>query len=149
LREKLGGLDGVSNISPLSTEEGDEAISIENVRPYSKWYRNCFRQRKSSGEPKYDSPLTKTLHHTFFFHIWTAGILKLLSDTLKTMTPLLSKVILTWLANSYTYFRLSDAQRAASDIKQPQGMTYGIGLAIGLFTMQEVASLVNLCLDSL
>lgn len=59
-------------------------------------------------------------------------------DTLKTTTPLLSKVILAWLTDSYIFYHLSDTQRAAFGIKQPQGIGYGIGLAIGLFAMQGV-----------
>ncbi|KAF8235236.1 multidrug resistance-associated ABC transporter [Tricholoma matsutake] len=113
LRDKLGDLSASANFSP-------------------SW----FRRTKTPGTPKYDASLAKTLHNTFFFQIWTAGSLKLFSDTLKTTTPLLTKVILTWLTNSYIYYRLSDAQRASSDIAQPQGIGYGIGLAIGLFAMQ-------------
>lgn len=87
LREKLGGLEGVSNGSP-STKEEDEAYSIDGNemvdadRPYSKWYNTCFRRKKAAGTPKYDASLTKTLHHTFFSQIWMAGILKLFSGEL-------------------------------------------------------------------
>ena len=81
LREKLGGLDGVSNRSPSSTKERDEALSIDDPEKVerSKWYMTCFRRKKNTGAPTYDASLTKTLHNTFFFQIWTAGILKLLS----------------------------------------------------------------------
>ena len=53
---------------------------------------------------------------------------------MKTTTPLLNKVILTWLAKSYVYARLPDAQRQA--MEAPQGIGYGIGLAVALFVMQ-------------
>lgn len=59
-------------------------------------------------------------------------------DTLRTTTPLLNKVILTWLTNSYVYYRLTDEQKAASGMKQPQGIGYGIGLAVALFAMQRM-----------
>lgn len=159
LRDKLGDLSASANFSPSSTKEEDGAISIANSEKVDpspilpKWYRSWFRRTKTPGTPKYDASLAKTLHNTFFFQIWTAGSLKLFSgklqsfliaiklltwclDTLKTTTPLLTKVILTWLTNSYIYYRLSDAQRASSGIAQPQGIGYGIGLAIGLFAMQ-------------
>lgn len=143
LRDKLGDLSASANFSPSSTKEEDDAISIANSEKVDpspilpKWYRSWFRRTKTPGTPKYDASLAKTLHNTFFFQIWTAGSLKLFSDTLKTTTPLLTKVILTWLTNSYIYYRLSDAQRASSGIAQPQGIGYGIGLAIGLFAMQD------------
>ena len=56
------------------------------------------------------------------------------TDTLKTTTPLLNQVILTWLAESYVYFRLSDTERTA--VSKPRGIGYGIGLAFALFAMQ-------------
>jgi ATP-binding cassette, subfamily C (CFTR/MRP), member 1 len=58
------------------------------------------------------------------------------ADTLKTTTPLLNKVLLTWLVNSYIYYRLSDEEKAAGNIAKPKGVGYGIGLAFGLFVMQ-------------
>lgn len=57
-------------------------------------------------------------------------------DTLKTTTPLLNKVLLTWLSQSYAWARTSDEQHAALGLKQPRGIGYGIGLAIALFVMQ-------------
>ncbi|KAG5351318.1 hypothetical protein C0989_006977 [Termitomyces sp. Mn162] len=84
----------------------------------------------------YDSSLFKALHTAFFKRIWIAGALHLCSDTLKTLTPLLNKVILTWLTNSYVYFRLSDEQKASGIIERPRGIGYGIGLAFALFVMQ-------------
>jgi hypothetical protein len=57
-------------------------------------------------------------------------------DTLQTTTPLVNKVILTWLTDAYVYHRLTDEQKAAGDVKQPQGIGYGIGLAFALFAMQ-------------
>jgi hypothetical protein len=88
LQEKFSGLDGRSKVSPSSTKEEDEAISISNPEkvdpdlPRSKWYRSWFRRTKNPRIRKYDASLTKTLHNTFFFRIWTAGVLKLLSGEL-------------------------------------------------------------------
>jgi ATP-binding cassette subfamily C (CFTR/MRP) protein 1 len=57
-------------------------------------------------------------------------------DVLKTTTPLLTKVILTWLTQSYIYYQLSDEQRASGILQEPRGIGYGIGLAFALFAMQ-------------
>ena len=56
------------------------------------------------------------------------------TDTMKTTTPLLNKVILDWLAESYLYGKLSDTERTA--VPKPRGIGYGIGLAFALFVMQ-------------
>lgn len=98
---------------------------------------------KSKGQPKYDSSLLKALHTTFFYRWWGAGLFKLFSDTLKTTTPLLNKVLLTWLTNSYLWYRTKPEDRAGLGISQPQGIGYGIGLGFALFVMQEVASLMT------
>jgi hypothetical protein len=59
------------------------------------------------------------------------------SDILKATSPLVSKVLLVWLAKTYDYHRLSDSARAALlPSQKPQGVGYGIGLAIALFVMQ-------------
>ncbi|KAG6830985.1 hypothetical protein H0H92_013457 [Tricholoma furcatifolium] len=59
-------------------------------------------------------------------------------NTLKTTTPLVSKILLTWLTDSYMYHRLSDEEKASGVMKKPQGIGYGIGLAFALFMMQGI-----------
>ncbi|CAL1710985.1 unnamed protein product [Somion occarium] len=99
--------------------------------------------RKGPESPEYDASLVKSLYRTFFWSWWGSGALKLFSDTLKTTTPLLNKVLLTWLTNSYIYYRASEDERAAGNLEKPQGVGYGIGLAFALFVMQESASLMT------
>ncbi|KXN89182.1 Multidrug resistance-associated protein 1 [Leucoagaricus sp. SymC.cos] len=116
--------------------------------------------RQKNLKPVYDESLFKAMVKTFAFRVSLAGILKLcsgkclspsggnrflitLSDTLKTTTPLLNKVLLTWLTDSYAWVRTTDEERAALGLKQPRGIGYGIGLAVALFLMQEIASLMT------
>ncbi|KAJ7284355.1 multidrug resistance-associated ABC transporter [Mycena rebaudengoi] len=87
-------------------------------------------------KPQYDQSLFCALHATFFYRVWWAGLLKLLADTLKTTTPLLNKVLLSWLVQSYVVHHASDAQKASGMLPKPQGIGYGIGLAVGLLAMQ-------------
>lgn len=103
------------------------------------WFEQKPKQFEtdSAGQKIYDSSLAKALHRTFFLRWWTAGFLKLVADTLKTTTPLVNKVILTWLTEAYIYHRLSDDQKAAGVVKKPQGIGYGVGLAFALFAMQR------------
>ncbi|KAI0795014.1 multidrug resistance-associated ABC transporter [Abortiporus biennis] len=101
------------------------------------------QQHKPPGQPQYDASLLKALHTTFFYRWWGAGIFKLCSDTLKTTTPLLNKVLLTWLTASFTYYKASEEERAQFGLSKPHGIGYGIGLAFALFVMQETASLMT------
>jgi ATP-binding cassette subfamily C (CFTR/MRP) protein 1 len=57
-------------------------------------------------------------------------------DTLKSMSPLLNRIILAWLTQCYTYHGLSDEEKSTHGVVEPRGIAYGIGLAIGLFSMQ-------------
>lgn len=127
--------------------------------------RSWFPQRPEKFKTgpdgqKYDSSLLKALHKTFFRRWWTAGLLKLIAgaslsaiffispqftlsiDTLKTTTPLINKVILTWLTQVYIYHKLSDVEKAAGAVQKPQGIGYGIGLAFALFSMQGLFLLI-------
>lgn len=98
---------------------------------------------EGKSKQKYDSSLFKTIHKTFFWRWWIGGFLKLFADTLKTTTPLLNKVLLTWLTDSFIYYKLGSAAAAAAGIVRPQGIGYGVGLAFALFVMQEVSSLMT------
>ncbi|KAJ7172563.1 multidrug resistance-associated ABC transporter [Mycena filopes] len=100
-----------------------------------------FWQRKPKKE--FDSSLFLAVHRTFRYRIWFGGVLKLLADTLKTTTPLLNKVILTWLTESYIVYHATDAEKASGLLPKPRGIGYGIGLGVALFAMQEVSSLMT------
>ncbi|KAI0071668.1 multidrug resistance-associated ABC transporter [Panus rudis PR-1116 ss-1] len=121
------------------SDETDEPTVAEHAekKPQST------KKKSGKPKPKYDSSLVKAIYRTFMWQWWLSGALKLISDTLKTTTPLVSKVLLTWLTDSYIYYRASDAERAAVGISKPQGIGYGIGVAFALFAMQEVASLMT------
>lgn len=64
------------------------------------------------------------------------------TETLKTTTPLVTKVILTWLSERYIYYRLLDqgGEEAVSEMSKPKGIGYGIGLAFALFVMQGLST---------
>ncbi|KAI0646268.1 multidrug resistance-associated ABC transporter [Trametes meyenii] len=94
-------------------------------------------------QPAHDSSLLKALHSVFWLQWWTAGVLKLFSDTLNTTTPLVNQVLLTWLTTSYVYYRANEAEREQFGLQQPRGIGYGIGLAFAIFAMQEVSSLLS------
>ncbi|KAK0231362.1 multidrug resistance-associated ABC transporter [Armillaria fumosa] len=91
----------------------------------------------------YDSSLTKALHRIFFIRFWSAGICRLTGDTLRTTTPLVTKLLLTWLTASYEYYRLSDEQKRSGVMNCPKGIHYGIGLGITIFAMQVTANVVT------
>ncbi|KIM72411.1 hypothetical protein PILCRDRAFT_16141 [Piloderma croceum F 1598] len=108
-------------------------ITLEgNLDPHKSHF--IFRER-------YDPSLLKALHRTFFIRWWSGGILFLLANTLQTTTPLVNKIMLTWLTDSYVYYCLTDEQKAVGVITKPRGVGYGIGLVFALIVVQ-VASLL-------
>ncbi|KDQ53927.1 hypothetical protein JAAARDRAFT_38897 [Jaapia argillacea MUCL 33604] len=132
--------DGVDSEKGPHSEEPESPVESK-VTP--KETRSKGRGKKGEGKPKYDSSLLKALHTTFFWPWWAAGFCRLISDTLKTTTPLISKLLLEWLTEAYMYARLTDAEKAALGMAKPRGIGYGMGLGVALFAMQELASLTN------
>ncbi|KAF9042985.1 multidrug resistance-associated ABC transporter [Panaeolus papilionaceus] len=135
--------DDTPVISPTSSLDEKGKDKDEPTEATSDASKN---QKGKKTKSPYDESLFKAIHRTFFTRIWIAGVLKLFADTLKTTTPLVTKVFLTWLTESYIYFRLSDEQRiaaAAQGLTKPRGIGYGIGVAFALFVMQEAASLMT------
>ncbi|KAH9920031.1 multidrug resistance-associated ABC transporter [Epithele typhae] len=89
----------------------------------------------TSGKPKkYDSNLALALHNVFWVEWWTAGVFKLVADTLNTCTPLVNQLLLTWLTQSFVYYRASTEEQAA--LPKPRSIGYGIGLTFAIFSMQ-------------
>ena len=66
------------------------------------------------------------------------------TDTLNTTTPLISKLLLTWLTEAYVYHRLTDEEKASGILAKPRGIGYGIGLAFAMFAMQGAFSLLSI-----
>ncbi|KZP34073.1 multidrug resistance-associated ABC transporter, partial [Athelia psychrophila] len=109
--------------------------------------------KDAEGKTKYDSSLMHALHRTFFVDWWASGLLLFGSNILQTTSPLITKLLLSWLTDCYSYHQyaaLSPAEQAQADdadfdltLPLQRGIGYGIGLAFALFAMQEVSSLMD------
>ncbi|KAF4621625.1 hypothetical protein D9613_012586 [Agrocybe pediades] len=144
-------LDTSSDEERASEEKTVEDTDAENLKVEvedkekkdTQATKKSWFKRGKKEKPLYDESLAKAIHNTLFVRIWVGGALKLFSDTLKTTTPLVTKVLLAWLTQSYIYVRTTDEERLALGIQKPRGIGYGIGVAVGLFVMQESASLMT------
>ncbi|KAH8823213.1 multidrug resistance-associated ABC transporter [Flagelloscypha sp. PMI_526] len=104
------------------------------------------RPRHWNDTPSYkkqDSSLFLAIHRTWMKPWWRAGVFKLAADTLITTTPLVNKVLLTWLTESYVYYKAGPALSTQYGIKEPKSIGYGIGLAFALFGMREISILCD------
>ncbi|RPD65442.1 multidrug resistance-associated ABC transporter [Lentinus tigrinus ALCF2SS1-7] len=119
-------------------ESGDEKAGNDS---HSKPSPERSNANAATKKPK-DPSLLKALHRVYWLQFWTAGVLKLFSDTLNTTTPLVSQVLLSWLTSSFVYYRATEEERAALGLAKPQGVGYGVGLAFAIFVMQESSSLM-------
>ncbi|KAJ7148941.1 multidrug resistance-associated ABC transporter [Mycena crocata] len=128
-----------ASIAETTSAETVHAEKDANTSPPEKPKR--FWQRKAKKQ--FDSSLFKAVHRTFLFRIWYGGVLKLFADTLKTTTPLVTKVLLTWLTESYIVYHATDAEKASGLLPKPRGIGYGIGLGVAIFMMQEISSLMT------
>ncbi|KAJ3982865.1 multidrug resistance-associated ABC transporter [Lentinula detonsa] len=132
-----------SDDDSMNTEKVDKGSSDTKTNDEKKTSSRMFRKSENS-KPEYDSSLLQAIYQTFKAEWWTSGMLKLVSDTLKTTTPLVNKVILTWLTDSFVYYKATPSERTELGLTSaPRGIGYGIGLAFALFVMQESASLMT------
>lgn len=111
-----------------------EVLSDQFERTYYARFPSDERPpylRSSAPENgQYDRSFLWAMHATFGLRWWIPGFARLFSDTLRTTSPLVTKVLLAWLSDSW-------------DHSTHRGIGYGIGLSFALFAMQEVASLIN------
>ncbi|KZT57357.1 hypothetical protein CALCODRAFT_434214 [Calocera cornea HHB12733] len=115
-----------------SAVPGDEKLS--RAKSGISYASTSGRGKGKARKPKkYDSSLVLALNRTFFWRFWPAGILKLVGDTLNTTSPLVSKALITYLTEAYTFYRDPTAP-------PPRSVGYGAGLAVALFVMQETSS---------
>lgn len=123
----------------------DQPTDSESEKDVKEKEKEDNVDQSASPDGKYDASVAKALHSVFFARWWFAGILQLCGDTLKTTTPLVNKVLLTWLSESYLFYRTTEEERTALgiSISTPRGIGFGVGLAFAIFAMQEVASLLT------
>lgn len=61
------------------------------------------------------------------------------------MVPLVNKVLLTWLGESFAWAQLPPSERdaavAAGLLSQPRGIGFGIGIGFAIFAMQREISM--------
>ncbi|CAE6409408.1 unnamed protein product [Rhizoctonia solani] len=84
---------------------------------------------------KWDQSLVRALNRAFFWRFWTAGLFKGVADILNATTPIVTRLLLTYLSQAYYH------SRDIPGAPQPRPASYGFGLAIGVAIMQEVSSL--------
>jgi hypothetical protein len=168
-QEQLAALPAIEAVpAPGTAPEPPLAAVLGDPTPETStpWNPRVALKRRPTGtpprsarvkgkEPVYDKSLLKALHATFWIRWWSAGLLSLCSNTLKTTAPLVNKLLLTWLSQAYV-FHVSGEVRCILYMMQhrpysylsvqgekPRGIGYGIGLAFALFCMLEVSSIVR------
>jgi ATP-binding cassette subfamily C (CFTR/MRP) protein 1 len=101
-------------------------------RSWWKVRSKIFRLGRPDGRK--EASLAWALSDTFYWRFWTAGLLKVVADTLQTTAPLVTKRIINFSTDAYF------SHRSVPGYKMPS-IGQGIGLIIGLFAMQIIASL--------
>ena len=148
-----------ANVDSASEKPPSSTLTPSKDRPpWRKWLRNPFARvdaPKDNGTVEslslnYAHIFFGMLHSMLFWCWWLAGLLKLVGgesppphtpllsaevhapDMLQTTTPLINKLLLMWLAESHVNHHFS----TVPSMPLPQGIGYGIGLAVTLFMMQ-------------
>jgi ATP-binding cassette, subfamily C (CFTR/MRP), member 1 len=104
------------NISASATdgalEKGTEESDEKGLKSQSLEQENPALESKDKKKKK--PSLIKSIHATYFKHIWLAGLFKLTGDTLQTTSPLVNKALLNWLTVSFLFAKGGGAGQADS-----------------------------------
>jgi ATP-binding cassette subfamily C (CFTR/MRP) protein 1 len=109
-------------------------VKVENGEIGKSGLRRFWWRVKGNPDGKKKIGLAGALSDTFFWSFWTAGFIKVISDTLQVTSPLVTKAIIEFGTDTYL------AQRSVPGYTVPP-IGRGVGAAIGLFLMQIVSSL--------
>ncbi|KAI5122830.1 hypothetical protein M0805_003125 [Coniferiporia weirii] len=136
LEKAKDGQAGGSSMPELSNASASKGA--RKARPPPAFLRQRSRPGPDGKEVKYSKhPLLAAIHAAFFWRWWVAGSMKLCADTLNTTTPLITKLLLAWLAEAFAFAQSDGAT------PRPRSVGYGIGLGVALFAMQELSSLMT------
>jgi len=99
-------------------------------------------EEDENGKVKlYDQSLTIALLQTMKVRMLLAMACKIVASLITTLSSLVTKQLILWITTKHAYSQLNPAQRALAP--PPESIGKGIGLAIALAAMQEIASLCN------
>ncbi|TFK19762.1 cadmium ion transporter [Coprinopsis marcescibilis] len=145
LRDRLALLEGLSEQEPDAPDvKGKQAEDSKEDSSKEKAADESASAEAAPANSPYDESLFKAIHRTFIRDIWLSGSLILISDTLRTTTPLVLKVFLTWITEAYVWARVRGTPaESLIGATQPLGIGFGIGVAFALFAMQELASIFS------
>lgn len=134
----------------LTVNEKDKSEKAETPTPDLEQAKT--KATKTKTEPKHDASLVKAINRSYFWYIWGSGLMRLgagafpilelqglalisvfRAGMLDVTSPLVTRVLLNWVTESYIYARLPEELRAT--VPAPPGVGYGVGVAFGLFAM--------------
>ncbi|KAJ9097159.1 hypothetical protein QFC21_004828 [Naganishia friedmannii] len=132
----------------LSTAIAIFAI-LSRLNPWST-YREAARLEKGNkvietdeqGKKRiYDSSLMKALIRSCWQRLLVAVACKACYSVLITTSSLVMKRLINYISASHHWAKANEGDRETLSLSKPESIGYGIGIAIGLASMQEVASL--------
>lgn len=100
------------------------------------------READEDGKHRYyDSSLAIALLQTTWRPLLIATAFKAARSILDTTSSLVTKQLIVYITTSHSWSNAGDDARTTGGIGAPKPISHGIGLAVGLALMQEVASL--------
>lgn len=124
----------------IAAEDYNRRLELGQIRPTRfrrlRWaFMTPIKRKKAKSEwsrARKEPSLIWALNDVCGFRFWSAGVFRMLADTLQTTSPLLMRELVNFLSQSYYHEERGVAAPAVGK---------GIGLAVGLFVMQLLATL--------
>nr|XP_018260210.1 uncharacterized protein I303_07127 [Kwoniella dejecticola CBS 10117]OBR82368.1 hypothetical protein I303_07127 [Kwoniella dejecticola CBS 10117] len=116
----------------------------EHIRLYgmNKAKKIAYDNLAIEDGKEYDMSLWYAGYFAFWRPYWTAVIFSIAGQALRVTAPLITKKLIEFLTTSHTYHTAQQNGDSLEGLAVPQSVGHGIGLAIGLFVMQFVPSLL-------
>jgi ATP-binding cassette subfamily C (CFTR/MRP) protein 1 len=120
---------------------------LARINPWSALRKeDRVRQRKLHYEMDehgryryYDSSLVIALLQTTWRPLAIATLYKTIRTVLEMTSSLLTKQLIAFITTSHAWARATEDDRSVGNLRVPKHLSHGIGLAIGLALMQQVA----------
>nr|XP_019009246.1 uncharacterized protein I206_05894 [Kwoniella pini CBS 10737]OCF48027.1 hypothetical protein I206_05894 [Kwoniella pini CBS 10737] len=137
--------DEIENNAVITTSEtkiGEP--SPEHIKLYGKKkaQKIAYDTLVIEDGKEYDMSLWYAGYFAFWHPYWTAVILNVFGKAIRVAAPLVTKKLIEYLTISHDYYKAQQDGTSLEGLEAPQKVGYGIGLAIALFAMQFIPSLL-------
>ncbi|KZV84227.1 ATP-dependent bile acid permease [Exidia glandulosa HHB12029] len=117
-----------STSDPVGKDDHGPDVTVQSLRSATP-----LTPAKARAGKRYDMSLLKAIYTTYIVRIWVSS-----PGVLKVATPLVTKLLIQYITDAF-----NDAHNAPGEPDHARSVGYGFGLAVAIFAMGQIASLLH------